>query len=146
MRPIRLLPFLAIAAALSGAPPATSAADSTMPFLDVAPETIEIAVMGGAVVAVCLGIWVIALVWQRRASRRTSASDLGGLPASGGTAEEKVTAALHRRTLRRAHIRMDDGHVAIGAAADRGGGVPSARGARGNRPPRRTSAKPPRGE
>ena len=122
----------AIAAVFSGAPPPAYVAAVTV-------GTVEMAIGVGALTSVALlaTLLVIAARWRR--SRARSSGD-GGRPAVPPTNEERVTAVLHRRTLRRARVRIDEDPIvaSIGVGS-------TTREARPSRQPRRAPRRPPPG-
>lgn len=100
----RILLALLLATALRGAPSFASAADATAPE----PGTQDGAV--GPIVAGAAAISVAGIVLLVARSRRPGA----GLAATAAAeraieaADDEVTAALQRRTLRRGRMRVDD--------------------------------------
>jgi hypothetical protein len=122
----------AIAAVFTGAPPPAYVAA-------VAIGTVEMAIGVGAVTSVALlaTLLVIAARWRR--SVRAGNSD-DGPPAVPPTNEERVTAALHRRTLRRARVRIDEDPIvaSIGVGS-------TTRAERPARESRRAPRRPPTG-
>lgn len=121
-----------IAAVFPGAPPPAYVAAVTV-------GTVEMAIGVGAVTGVALlaTLLVIAARW-----RRSRAGDSGedGRPAVPPTNEERVTAALHRRTLRRARVRIDEDPIvaSIGVGSTTSEERPA-------RPTRRAPRRPPPG-
>jgi len=119
---------LAISAVLYGAPPsafATGTADATM-----GPVAIAIGI--GGIAAMALFAWLVPLALRRRRRREPRWLDaLADEPSRPTTTEEHVTAALHRRTLRRAHVRLDEDPIiasmGVGTAASAEPGVRRAR-------------------
>jgi len=126
-----VLLILAIVAVLGGVPLPTSAAErtalSTQHALDATAATTppdvawgarEIAIGVGGMTAVALVSWFMLLVGRRR---RAGAGALTGRDAASTArdlAAERVTAVLHRRTLRRAHMRLDGDSIGVGASRD----------------------------
>ena len=88
--------------AAPSADPASAQADPTL-----GPLTIAIGI--GGIVAMALFAWLVppALRRRRRAEPRWPDA-LDDEPSRRTTTEEHVTAALHRRTLRRARVRLEE--------------------------------------
>jgi hypothetical protein len=101
----------AIAAVFTGAPPPAYVAAVTV-------GTVEMAIGVGAVTGVALLVTLLVIAARWRRSLRAGNSD-DGPPAAPPTNEERVTAALHRRTLRRARVRIDEDPIvaAIGVGS-----------------------------
>lgn len=100
----RTLLALGLATALRGVPSFASAADATAPE----PETLDGAVV--PIVAGATAISVAGIVLLVARSRRPGA-DLAATAAAERAieaADDEVTAALQRRTLRRGRMRVDD--------------------------------------
>jgi membrane protein implicated in regulation of membrane protease activity len=129
MQPDALL-VPAIAAVFTGAPPPAYVAAVTI-------GAVELAIGVGAVTSVALlaTLLVIAARWRR--SVQAGNSD-DRPPAAPATNEERVTAALHRRTLRRARVRIDEDPI---VASIRVGST--TRAERPERPTRRAPRRPP---
>ena len=119
-----VLIVLAIAAVLCGAPPPASAASTlpasppsastAAPSADPAPAQADPTL---APMAIALGIggiamafvaWLIPIVRRRRRVEPSWTDIDDDLPSGWATTEEQVTAVLHRRTLRRARLRLDE--------------------------------------
>jgi len=126
MRPSLLL-VLAIAAVLSGAPSSASATDAggiprfaadpaTTPSADPAtapagPTQVPfgIAIGGIAVIAgLALLTWSVLLPRQRRNVESGPAVSSPERATPRSTTDEQVAAALHRRTLRRGRVRLEE--------------------------------------
>ena len=144
MRPI-LLVLIAIAAVLCGAPSLASASDtggsvgaaaSAAPGLTVG--TVAIALGIGGILAMALFAWLVPLARRRRKEPRSpDASDQAESKRSA--ADDHVTAALHRRTLRRGRVRLEEDPIiasmGVGSTARREPGVSRARRAARRSPP-----------
>lgn len=114
---------LAIAAVLCGAPSPAFATDTSGEPARAGTifEPFEIAIGIGGIGGIALfGCFALLVRRRRRVSARLS-KDGDDSPATPSTAEEQVTAALHRRTLRRGHVRMDEDPI----IASMGVGSPS---------------------
>ena len=122
MLPI-LLVVLAIAAVLCGAPSPASATDtggasgraSTEPAGEAASaplgfglEPLEIAIGIGGIAALAFFAGFLLLHVRRRRVGAKSSVSPDEAPPGPTAAEEQVTAALHRRTLRRARVRLKE--------------------------------------
>ncbi len=119
----RLLLALAIAAVLCGAPPPASAAGmraaptaagnptaapDPVPAssdLTIGPVAVGIGMVG--IIAMALFAWLVPSAGRRR-RRDAGSPDAPDEQSPHATTEEKVTAALHRRTLRRARVRLEE--------------------------------------
>lgn len=131
---------LAIAAVLSGAPssayatdgggasgPAdhptpTAATDPASEPAGLAFEPVEIAMgLGGVGAVLALLAWSVLALGRRRRVEAAPSERRRDPPASPTAAEEHVTAALHRRTLRRGHVRLEEDPI----IASMGVGSPS---------------------
>jgi len=83
---------------------------------------VELLIGIGGMTAIALLGWLLILTLRRR--RATERASAGGDAASRArvTTEEQVTAALHRRTLRRAHLRLEEdpivASIGLGAASE----------------------------
>lgn len=107
--PSRALLCLAIAAALCGAPSSTSAVEpkGSIPTQEAGgPVDLVLAVVG--IVALGLFAWSVLLTGRRRRATHGIQIVDHGRRSSRGSTEEQVSAALHRRTLRRSKIRPDE--------------------------------------
>lgn len=149
---VRALIVLAVAAVLSGAPSLASATappapaeasrgplpapSAVQPDLSFGP--VELAVAGGGLVAVAVVGWFVLFPGRRRYEPHASASD-DQEPLAPRTSEEQVTAVLHRRTLRRAHVRLEEDQI----IASMGVGSPSRDQPGAPRPGRSTRRRPP---
>ena len=140
------LVVLALAAVLSGAPSPASAAGgaaATVPTgnpntTDVTLGPVAIGIGIGGIVAMALFAWLVPLArLRRRIEAGSSKADNVGT-ARRAAAEEQVTAALHRRTLRRARVRLEEDPI----IASMGVGSPS-RAEPGIRRARRTARRSP---
>lgn len=124
MRPTLLL-VLAIVAVLSGAPSAASATDAGgIPRLAANPATTAAAetapagptlmpfgiAIGGlaGLAGLVLFAWYVLLPRRRRRVESGPSDSRTALPASRIAADEQVAAALHRRTLRRGRVRLEE--------------------------------------
>ena len=121
MRPI-LLVVLAIAAVLCGAPSpasatdtgalgrptAVSAGDAASTPLGFGFEPLEIAIGIGGIAALAFFAGFLVLHVRRRRVGAKSSVSPDEAPPGPTAAEEQVTAALHRRTLRRARVRLKE--------------------------------------
>jgi hypothetical protein len=111
MRPLVLI-LLAITAVLCGAPSPVLATDpATAPAADPAglsfgPLGIGIGI--GGIAALALVAWTVRLFRGRRRDRAKPSEGHGEAPSGPTSAEEQVTAVLHRRTLRRARVRLEE--------------------------------------
>lgn len=127
---------LAIAAVLYGAPSPASAADAASTQADPTFGPVGIAIGIGGIAAMALFAWLVPLLRRRRRVEPRSSDTRDDAQRKRTTTEEQVTAALHRRTLRRARVRLEEdpimasmGVSAAGPRADHGvsRGRPSAR-------------------
>ena len=134
-----VLIVLAIAAVLLGAPPSASAAGaaralplsgqstaapSAEPASAQADPTLgpmAIALGIGGIAAMAFFAWLIPLVRRRRRVEPRWTDGEDDVPSGRTTTEQQVTAALHRRTLRRARLRLDEDPI----IASMGVGSPS---------------------
>jgi hypothetical protein len=121
-----VLLIVAIAAMLCGAPSLASATgtravprlasqSTSAPAADAAPATsgptfapYEIAIAIGGIAALALIAWYALLPARRRRFDSGPAESRESPPASRTAADEQVTAALHRRTLRRGRVRLEE--------------------------------------
>ena len=156
MRPM-LLVVIAIAAVLCGAPSLASATDTggvagiagdpnIAPAADTASwpagltfGPVAIAVGIGGIVAMALFAWLVPLA-RRRLRKKPRLPRAGDHAESRRTAaEEQVTAALHRRTLRRGRVRLEEDPIiasmGVGSASRREPGVSRARRVARRSPP-----------
>ena len=157
MRPAVLL-VLAIVAVLSGAPSSASATDArgiprlaanpaTAPAAETAPAPagptlmpFGIAIGGLAGLAsLALLAWYVLLPRRRRRVESGPSNSRIALPASRIAADEQVAAALHRRTLRRGRVRLEEDPIiasmAVGSRARPKPGVSRAERAARRSPP-----------
>jgi len=125
MRPIGLLLVLAIAAVLHGAPSTVSGADGTVAARHAGHSTAapnagsaqaptgpafapaEIAIGVGGIAALVL-LACYGLISRRRRGIGTRSEEAREHAPPFRTADEMATAALHRRTLRRAQVRLEE--------------------------------------
>jgi hypothetical protein len=101
----RSLIALGLATALGGVPSFASAADAALPGASAVDPMAVLIAVGAASAALAAGIVLAA----RR--RRPPAEPGGGATEAARAieaADDEVTAALQRRTLRRGRIRVDD--------------------------------------
>ncbi|MDQ3149590.1 MAG: hypothetical protein M3Q38_06665, partial [Chloroflexota bacterium] len=117
-------------AAASGAaaprsPERTSAAEKTSIPAEPALGPIDLIVGAGGVAALTLLTWFVLLATRRRRAAPADGPLDDERPRRRGTAEEEVTATLHRRTLRRSKMRPDEDVI----VASMGSGMPSAESA-----------------
>ena len=97
---VRALPLSGHSTAAASAEPASAQADPTL-----GPMAIALGI--GGIAAMAFFAWLIPLVRRRRVEPRwTDGED--DVPSGRTTTEQQVTAALHRRTLRRARVRLDE--------------------------------------
>ena len=116
---------LAVAAVLYGAPsPAYAAvggapipsrgssagpsADSPNPQAGATVGPLAIAIGIGGIVVMALFAWLVPYARRRRGVEPPFWDTSGHAQRSPTTTDEKVTAALHRRTLRRARLRLEE--------------------------------------
>ncbi|MEO7295136.1 MAG: hypothetical protein ABIZ57_03250 [Candidatus Limnocylindria bacterium] len=101
------------AASASRPPSSAPAADTTSIPTEGQIGPLELVLGLGGVTALALFAWFILLAGRRRADVRVA----------GATAEEQVTATLHRRTLRRSKMRHDEDPIvaALGVGASDAG-------------------------
>lgn len=156
MRPTVLV-FIAIAAVLCGAPSLASATEAgggvgiagdhnTAPAAEAGSSPagltfgpVAIALGIGGIVARALFAWLVPLARRRRRKepRLAGARDQAGSRRT--EAEEQVTAALHRRTLRRGRVRLEEDPIiasmGVGSTARREPGVSRARRSARRSPP-----------
>ena len=150
-----VLIVLAITAVLCGAPPPASAAgtvraphpsgaSTAAPSADAASAQadptvgpIAIALGIGGIAAMAFVAWLIPLVRRRRRvePRWTDIDD--DVPSGRTTAEQQVTAALQRRTLRRARVRLGEDPIvaSMGVGSPPGAETPARRTRRSRRSP-----------
>jgi hypothetical protein len=120
-----LVLILAIAAVLSGAPSSASATDAGgIPRLAANPTTTPVAettpagptlmpfgvAIGGfaGLAGLALLAWFVLLPRRRRRVESGQSDSRPASPAGRTAAEEEVAAALHRRTLRRGRMRLEE--------------------------------------
>ena len=149
---VRALMILAVAAVLSGAPSLASASAPRIPAeasrgpvaapsavqADLAFGPVEPAVAVGGLVAVAVVGWFVLFPGRRRYGPQPSTGE-GEEPVARRTSEEQVTAVLHRRTLRRAHVRLEEDQI----IASMGVGSPSRDQPAAPRAGRSTRRRPP---
>jgi hypothetical protein len=117
MRPTLVL-TLAIAAVLSGAPSWASATGtragpqlagrSDPPPAALAFEPIDIAIGVGGIATLGLIAWYFVPRARRRRVESAPTEKRHPRPARRTAADEQVTAALHRRTLRQGRVRLEE--------------------------------------
>jgi hypothetical protein len=156
MRPSILL-IVAIAAVLCGAPSTTSASGTRAaarlaaqpasgPAADAAPapggptiEPFQVAIGIGGIAALALIAWYALLPARRRRVDSGPPERRDGPPASRTSTDEQVTAALHRRTLRRGHVRLEEDPIiasmGVGSNSRAAAGVRRARRSARRSPP-----------
>lgn len=149
-----LIVLIAIAAVLCGAPSLASATDAAgvsgiagdpniAPAADAASSPVALT-FGPVAIAVGIGAmalfaWLVPLARRRlrKKPRSPHASDRAEIRRTA--AEAQVTAALHRRTLRRGRVRLDEDPIiasmGVGSATRREPGVSRARRAARRSPP-----------
>ena len=149
-----LLLVLAIAAVLCGAPPpasaaGTRAAPTSAPSSNAAPDSgplpseltigpVAVGIGMVGIIAMALFALLVPSAVRRRRNDAGSADAPDEQSAHATTTEEKVTAALHRRTLRRARVRLEEDPI----IASMGVGSPS-RAEPGIRRARRSARRSP---
>ena len=137
-------PSPASAAGLGGAPmpsrgsSAGPSADSPSPQAGATIGPVAIAIGIGGIAVMALFAWLVPYARRRRGVEPPFWDTRGHAQRSRTTTDEQVTAALHRRTLRRARLRLEEDPI----IASMGVGS-SSRTERGVRRARRSARRSP---